>query len=466
MATQEVQTKTCSKCGVTKPITEFHKQPDGKYGVAGQCAECKNDNRRTLRSLNSPKTKLTTLIIDGISVEAKQCKECGEVKPLTDFRSCETGIGGVSSRCRLCMSTKEREKRAARGWKKIPRQVIENNGEVVAVECLSCRQLLPPDEFRKNKNRRGGVESKCRKCMGIKRLEKSEIVTIKIDDKPVLAKECKECREVKPLTEYPKGKSYVGGVRPVCKVCSSKTGMTREEFMRSVKSEAKRRRAISKLNKAMEGIKIQTRPIVVSPDGIASIGKRCSKCAVIKPLSDYWGKDKGEKIMTACRECAYAIKKEYAKNNRHIIRRYERAKELKRRAFEKHLRADFKLDDLSKVGVLCELTGSEDVHYDHFIPLATGHGGTYMGNIVPLSAELNSSKKDLNPFEWIKTRDDIPREKWDAMIEKLASLNSLTVDEFRDFVYWCFENKRTIHDIIRDNKANKGDSLTIWRSER
>ena len=32
--------KICSKCGIEKPITEFHKNKIGKYGVRGNCKEC------------------------------------------------------------------------------------------------------------------------------------------------------------------------------------------------------------------------------------------------------------------------------------------------------------------------------------------------------------------------------------------------------------------------------------------
>ena len=32
--------KTCSKCGVEKAVSEFHKCKTGKYGVRGDCKEC------------------------------------------------------------------------------------------------------------------------------------------------------------------------------------------------------------------------------------------------------------------------------------------------------------------------------------------------------------------------------------------------------------------------------------------
>ncbi|WP_300908340.1 hypothetical protein [Corynebacterium stationis] len=35
-----MQTKTCTKCGEEKPVTEFHKQKRGKYGVTSRCKGC------------------------------------------------------------------------------------------------------------------------------------------------------------------------------------------------------------------------------------------------------------------------------------------------------------------------------------------------------------------------------------------------------------------------------------------
>jgi nitrate/TMAO reductase-like tetraheme cytochrome c subunit len=32
-------------------------------------------------------------------------------------------------------------------------------------------------------------------------------------------KQCKTCREEKPLTEFYKNKAYTGGYRPTCKAC-------------------------------------------------------------------------------------------------------------------------------------------------------------------------------------------------------------------------------------------------------
>ena len=43
MFEDEEPLKKCAKCGKLKPISEFHKNKDGKYGVGSRCKECKNE---------------------------------------------------------------------------------------------------------------------------------------------------------------------------------------------------------------------------------------------------------------------------------------------------------------------------------------------------------------------------------------------------------------------------------------
>ena len=38
-----MQTKTCTTCSIEKPVTEFHKQKLGKYGVTSQCKKCRRE---------------------------------------------------------------------------------------------------------------------------------------------------------------------------------------------------------------------------------------------------------------------------------------------------------------------------------------------------------------------------------------------------------------------------------------
>jgi hypothetical protein len=119
----------------------------------------------------------------------------------------------------------------------------------------------------------------------------------------------------------------------------------------------------------------------------------------------------------------------------------------------------------------CALTHSaEHVTMDHFIPIEWGHGGTYPGNVYPLDQQLNKNKSNKNPFKWIKAvrRDRAMRKgqhvdaAWNQLVTYLATENGLSVNEFKEFVYWCEQNKRTLQQVKEDNRR----SVELWKESR
>lgn len=44
--------KTCSKCGETKPLEEFHKSPSGADGYRGYCKECQKEKAKAYYKAN------------------------------------------------------------------------------------------------------------------------------------------------------------------------------------------------------------------------------------------------------------------------------------------------------------------------------------------------------------------------------------------------------------------------------
>lgn len=111
---------------------------------------------------------------------------------------------------------------------------------------------------------------------------------------------------------------------------------------------------------------------------------------------------------------------------------------LNRRAFRTSLPNTLTEEELEKTlkkfNYKCSLSDNEEYGLEHFIPLSWGFGGTTFENIVPMNEKINSSKGNKNPFEWIKTRDDIDKKKWNKLIKYLAKINDLTVEEYKNFV--------------------------------
>jgi hypothetical protein len=98
----------------------------------------------------------------------------------------------------------------------------------------------------------------------------------------------------------------------------------------------------------------------------------------------------------------------------------------------------------------CALTESDNFDFDHVIPLTVGHGGTTYGNMIPLRHDLNQSKGNRNIFEWFEAnrqRFNLSQEKFDSLIEWLAEINEVTVDDYTSHVYWCHENPHSLDDL-------------------
>jgi hypothetical protein len=203
--------------------------------------------------------------------------------------------------------------------------------------------------------------------------------------------------------------------------------------------------------------------------------KRCPTCKNEKELADF-PKDKRTPlgVKSECKSCHKErnLRLYYANHERYrgVENAYRRSnpdirkvRDHQERTRERSLTFSWTRKDIESVRAQfdgkCPLTGSTNIHYDHFIPLGIGHGGTYVGNMVPLDARLNESKQAKNPFEWIKTRNDVSMDVFNNVVDYLADINGMTSEEYSAFVYWCFDNKRNADEVERDGRK----SVDIWK---
>ncbi|CAM3631145.1 hypothetical protein [Mesobacillus zeae] len=177
----------------------------------------------------------------------------------------------------------------------------------------------------------------------------------------------------------------------------------------------------------------------------------CGNCGVEYNLTKYQRKN-GRLyglVLSECNKCRSERIKYYYQTNPDAFKRVQHT----RRARPNSLPHDITLDELriSKEAFnnSCVLTGSTNTQLDHVIPIAIGHGGSTYGNMVPLRPDLNHSKNDSNIFEWFEAnrqRFELPQERFDNLIDWLASAKAMTVEDYRDYVYWCHANPRNIDE--------------------
>jgi Recombination endonuclease VII len=104
--------KACRDCGQIKPITEFHTSPRRKYGRGSYCQPCFNE-----RSKKSYAKRV--LEKQGREVRAavqlpdghRHCPDCGKVLPLEDFPRNKNGRSGYGSYCKPCHNKRGRDSR-------------------------------------------------------------------------------------------------------------------------------------------------------------------------------------------------------------------------------------------------------------------------------------------------------------------------------------------------------------------
>ncbi len=130
-------TKVCNRCGTEKPVSEFSPNKGGKHGVRPDCKPCaskrnlqiraaippdvrrerereytrRQGERRKLQRIEARRAAGVPLVGERITVEEKRCRDCGEVKPASEFQKEPKHTDGLRSYCRACIVARQRDHR-------------------------------------------------------------------------------------------------------------------------------------------------------------------------------------------------------------------------------------------------------------------------------------------------------------------------------------------------------------------
>lgn len=318
----------------------------------------------------------------------KECLTCAEIKELGEYYKSAKGLGGHASRCKKCTAIYfKKYNKTNQTYNK----VFEVNGESYK-RCSSClKEQLTLNFYTK----RNGFTSDCKPCYLEKKRKGTgyKPINIVIVDGEK-SKECRSCGDVKPLTLFPKnGKKGVGRVRHSCKECS--------------KAEWKR--------------------------------YRDSNVELARERSKTWRLANPQKQMKAQRR--------WRLNNKEKDTLYQNTRKTRKMYLRDDLSHTQWEEALDRFNRSCALTGeTENVTMDHFIPISFG-GGTYLGNVYPLSSTLNNSKHNRNPYEWYEKYGKghgVSYSAWQTLNQYLAELNGMTPAEYRKYVDSLYEKDRGV----------------------
>jgi len=196
--------KICIICNLELPATTkyFNREKSGKFGVRGQCKECRN------RKNNAKDIPPNT------DINIKQtCAGCGKEKPATlnHFYRKKNGKFGVETRCKECENKRKKEINKP-----------ANTDIDIKQICTACGKEKPAtlDYFYRCKTRKFGVRGECRECFNKRQRE----INIPINTNVSIKRVCVGCGEEFPATSkhFYKRKSGKFGLGAKCKVCEIK----------------------------------------------------------------------------------------------------------------------------------------------------------------------------------------------------------------------------------------------------
>ena len=185
------------------------------------------------------------------------------------------------------------------------------------------------------------------------------------------------------------------------------------------------------------------------------VKKYCRKCSTNKSREDFY-KNRASKDGLAgyCKKCTNSYRIKWQESRPYY---YSWNSNLKR-ARERDLPATWTYDELTETLEYfggCAITGdTEDLTWDHVIPLEANYGGTTAENMIPIRRDLNSSKGFRNLvswYEWATNIYGIDIDKLDGLLTYLASKNGMSVDEYIDYINY---DSTVIYDDWR-NKISK-----------
>lgn len=329
--------------------------------------------------------------------------------------------------------------------------------------------------------------------MGLQKINLQKII---IDDIEIFAKVCSGCNILKPLTDYYDQKKGLGGKMSRCKKCNKKYAEENKDRIKNYHAERYINNKDEHDKKSLkyyyenkdDFIQQQKQYKENNKEKIKSYRKENSERINEQNRGYYYknieeSRERSKKYRSKNKTKERERKAKYYDDNKDEAKRRQRkyfinnkekfyVKNNKRKAKRKLMPNDLTNEEyqatLDVFSRKCALSGDVgNIHMDHAIPLSVGHGGTVVWNVYPLSETLNLSKHNHNIFEWFdenKVRFNLDSIAFNNLILFLSNRCNLTKEEYKEFVYWCYDNKRNNKEIKNDNDTfgEIVSSIKLW----
>jgi hypothetical protein len=292
------------------------------------CRNCKKERYKALRE-RFAKERATR---ENYPTE-KECKGCGQFKPLSDFTESLSYKDGLHSHCRICQAKKSKEMK--KRWKKERKKKKPPERKL----CTSCYRIYPISYFCSNVAHKDGYDNVCKDCL-IKRNEKytERWIEERKVTTPKENKRCPRCKKKLPISKFWSYKKRKDGFDNYCIGCHKQ--MNQEN---AIKWEKQRDKDHIILQKKECNICHVTKPIVKFypnkryKDGYSGTciaceerrvreyieewrkegnvlpkEKQCYGCKRILPANHFvFNKRKKDGLSSKCRDCEREKREEY-----------------------------------------------------------------------------------------------------------------------------------------------------------
>jgi hypothetical protein len=212
--------KTCSKCQIEKPVSQFNKARANKDGLRGCCKDCE---LRWNQEYRESRASMAAVI-----PELKTCPCCKLVKGNESFSRNKTTKDGLCYYCRGCDENKKKRRRE------------ENMArEVVSIPdlktCPSCKTEKSGLDFNKARSKNDGLSSFCKQCNSMRQKEAKFGITkawfpdtLKAQDNKCVICRSEFTKENPPCVDHNHQTDEVRGL--LCGRCNFLLGNARESI--------------------------------------------------------------------------------------------------------------------------------------------------------------------------------------------------------------------------------------------